>query len=153
MCGLVRLYASFMYCLVLKIYMHLNLKLIQALGSSSLWLRSRSTSWASDNSWARTELAIFRCSYPLYKRLTIPKLSIDTVTAKKLVVRANLRHMSILQYQDLITVADRTKTVRHEHAGTTLVFKNAVDVLKKGLLRIGVEGRCLARSVDDFGTR
>jgi hypothetical protein len=31
----------------------------------------------------------------------------------------------------------------HENTSATLVLENAVDVLKEGLLRIGVEGRSL----------
>jgi hypothetical protein len=45
-------------------------------------------------------------------------------------VRPHLRHLSILEYQDLITIVDRPQPVRDKDARAALVFQNAVDVLQ-----------------------
>lgn len=58
-------------------------------------------------------------------------------------MRAHLSNNTILQHQDLVTIADCAQTVSHEHTGAALIFEDAVDVLEEGLLRIRVESGCL----------
>ena len=58
-------------------------------------------------------------------------------------MRAHLSNNTILQHQDLVTIADCTQTVSYKNTGTALIFEDAVDVLEEGLLRISVESGCL----------
>lgn len=59
-------------------------------------------------------------------------------------MRAHLSNDTVLQHQDLITIANCAQTVSHEHTGAALIFEDAVDVLEEGLLRVCVESGCLA---------
>lgn len=60
-------------------------------------------------------------------------------------MRAHLRHKTVLQHQDLITVANGAETMSHEYTGAALVFEDAVDVLEESLLRVCVESGCLGK--------
>lgn len=68
-------------------------------------------------------------------------------------MRAHLFHVTVLQYQNLVAVADRAETMGHKHTGAALLFENAVDILEESLLCVGVQGRCLERSVDCYEWR
>lgn len=58
-------------------------------------------------------------------------------------MRTALRHAAPLKHDDLIAVINRSQPMGHEYTRPTLFFEDAVDVLEKTLLRVGVQGRSL----------
>lgn len=71
-------------------------------------------------------------------RLTVPQFCVNAVLLQQIPMGPHLRHMTILQYEDLIAVVDRPETMRDKDAGALLLFQNAVDVLQQRLFCVGV---------------
>ncbi len=58
-------------------------------------------------------------------------------------MRTALGHMAVFEYDDLIAIVDGPQSVGNKDARPGVFFQYAVDILKKTLLRVGVEGRSL----------
>lgn len=80
---------------------------------------------------------------PCRIKLTVPQLSIHTILTHQEIVRATLRHTTIVQDNDLIAVINSPQPVSNKDACPSLLFQDAINVLKEALLSVGVKGRSL----------
>lgn len=77
-------------------------------------------------------------------QLTAPKLRIYSSGIDELTVGATLSDLASSQDNDLITIENRAESMCYEHTGATFLLQDAVDVLQKSLLRVGIQCRSLA---------
>lgn len=58
-------------------------------------------------------------------------------------MRPRLCHVTLLQNQDLVAVADSPQSMGNENASMPLFLQDTVDVLQERLFRVGVQCRSL----------